>query len=276
MSAGAAGSAKREEQRMLDANAVVDRGCRYRPRIAAATLGVIAVLAATASPAAATLRITNVNEPAGDPTAIGYRLVGGTLAAPIDFALHDADFRTFGLGAGTFTVQALPPAGWRVRDIQCVGPAEGSFVVDVPNGRVTITHQAGFEQTCAFTSTSGSAGPATGVAPAPPPQELPKVVLPRRPALLRVIGGRRFAAATLRLTRRSVIRAQLLQRGTVVGATRTVRNAGVHVVRVRLNRAVARQLRGRGLRRVTLTLRVVVAPRPGAARVFRFAVRVRL
>jgi hypothetical protein len=54
---------------------------------------------------------------------------------------------------------------WAVGDIQCVGPRETDFAIDVANGRVTVTHSAGEEHICAFTNRklSQGAGPSPGV-----------------------------------------------------------------------------------------------------------------
>ena len=101
--------------------------------------------------------------------------------------------------------------------------------------------------------------------------------MPRKPALLGVTAGRGFAEATVRVTRRSAIRGRLLRRETrVVGTKRVVGRAGTHVVSVSLKRKVRRQLRRRGFKRVTLTLRIAVVARGGATHVFRSRVRVRV
>ncbi|MGZ4271962.1 MAG: hypothetical protein ACXVSX_22495 [Solirubrobacteraceae bacterium] len=246
-------------------------------------LTVLAFLIAVATlPAAAgaTVRVVNHNDPAGDATQQSYSLSSPAWDAPIPFTLSDGDETSFGPAAGTYTVQALPPAGWQVAAIECVGPRETDFVIDVPNGRVTMTHDTGVEQTCSFTIRRGPAPsgqpPSAGLAPSPPASELPHVVLPRRPALVSVAGGRGFAAATVRLTRRSVITGQLLYRGQVVGSTRVARSAGTHVVKVSLAPTSRRRLARPGRRKVMLTLRVVVAQSNGVRRVFRYRVVVRL
>lgn len=240
---------------------------------------------ATAAPGArATLRVANHNDPAGDPTPIYYRLLrsGEPLASVPDFPLGDGEDRSFGVSPGTWTLQALPPAGWQVAAIECVGrDFDGEFTIDVANGRVTAVHQdTTHEQTCAFTNRRVSAGgqtpPSSGVSPSVPPSERPKVVFPRGPALLRVIAGRGFVSATVRITRRSKIRCQLLRRGTrVVGAARVVRRAGTHDVRVAIAPRKRRRMRDRGLERVMVTLRVVVADKK-AKRVFRYRALVRI
>jgi hypothetical protein len=241
---------------------------------------------ATAAPGArATLRVANNNEPAGDPTPITYRLLrsGEPLASVPDFPLGDREDRSFGVSPGTWTFQALPPPGWQVAAINCDGRKfEGEFTIDVANGRVTAVHQDDtHEQTCAFTvrresASGGQTPPGSGVSPSVPASELPEVVLSKGPALLGVTAGRGFASATVRITRRSKISCQLLRRGTrVVGAERVVRRAGTHEVRVKLKPRIRRRMRARGLERVMLTLRVVVADKK-AKQVFRFRALVRL
>jgi hypothetical protein len=266
---------------MLETISFKDRPHGHRHRIVLLALLVLTFLAATAAEAGATLRIANHNDPAGDPTVIKYRLNSPTWTTPIDFELSDGDDKSFGPVAGTYTFQALLRAGWQVSDIQCVGPRPQDFAIDVANGRVTVTHGAGDEHTCAFTNrrlpAGGGPAPSPGVAPSPPPAELPKVVQPRKPALLGVTAGRGFAEATVRITRRSVIKGQLLRHQTrVVGTKRVVGTAGTHVVKVSLERKIRRQLRRRGLERVMLTLRIAIVARNGATHVFRYGVLVRL
>jgi ribosomal protein L31E len=101
-------------------------------------------------------------------------------------------------------------------------------------------------------------------------------LLPRGPALLGVKTGRGYAAATVRITRRSVIKTQLWRGRRVVGTSRVVRKAGVYDVTVSIDPKVSRSLRHQGRKRVQLTLRVVVAPIGGLTRVFRYRVLVRL
>jgi hypothetical protein len=250
---------------------------RVLPLVAA-----LVVFLAAAPQAGATIRVQNATDPAGDQTPMTYSISGA--AAPITFQLAGATDRSVGPGPGTYVIQAAPAAGWQVADIQCVSNETAPhFTVDIPNGRVTVNHAQGFEDTCAFTNRRiGAAGsPAQaaspGIAPAPPPKE--GAVLPKRAALVNVAVGLRFAAATVRVTRPSVIKGQLLFRGTrVVGTARIVRRAaGTYTLRVRLSSAGRRLLAGQGRKRVSLTLRVVVTPAGGkAAQVFRFGVRVRL
>jgi hypothetical protein len=102
-------------------------------------------------------------------------------------------------------------------------------------------------------------------------------VIPRRSALVGVKAGRGFAEATVRITRRSVIKGWLLRHKThVVGRKRIVRRAGTHVIRVALQRKRMRRMQRRGLKRVTLTLRVAVTAPNGATHVFRHGVVVTL
>jgi hypothetical protein len=258
---------------------------RLPVRIALLAVVSLACFAAAAPGARATLRVVNHNDPAGDPTLIAYRLLssGEPIPSVPDFTLGDGADTSFGVNPGTYTFQALPPSGWQVAAIECVGrDFAGEFAIDVANGRVTAVHQDNtHEQTCAFTNrrvlaSDGQTPPSSSVSPAVPASEQSKVVLPQGPALLGVRAGRGFASATVRITRRSEIRCQLLRRGTrVVGAARVVRRPGTHVVRVALKPRIRRRLRARGLERVTLTLRVVVTDKK-AKHVFRFRALVRL
>jgi hypothetical protein len=260
------------------------RAHRSPARIACLAALAFAALALAAPAANATLRVWNENEPAGDPTLITYRL--STPQRPQfgpDFKLgHDAN-TSFGVDPAvygtTYSIQRLPLAGWIVKDIKCVGSSGSSFTIDVPNGRVTLFHPANAEQTCTFTNSrlsgSGGASSSSGISPTVPASEVSKVVLPRGPALLGVRVGRGFATATVRLTRRSIIKAQLLWHGRVVGSARATHNAGTPTLRVALKRSSWRALRARGLKRATLTLRVVVVAGK-ATKVFRFRALVRL
>jgi hypothetical protein len=251
-------------------------------------------LAATTSVAGATIRIINHTDPAGDLTLMPYHMEPAFGGNPPDFAVPDGKETDFGGPAGTYVIQARPPAGWVVSHIDCVGP-RNDFIVDIPNGRATINrvNPQADEQICAFTvsrATGTTPAPdgttpvatkspapggslSSGVSAAPPPQDLPFVKLPPGPALVRVIGGLRSASATVRLQSRSVIRATLLRGTQELGTTRVVRGPGSHVVKVELGR---RLLRGLGQQRTILTLRVVVAEANKRARVFRFRVQVRL
>ena len=248
--------------------------------LAKAALLAVALLAGTAGEAGATLGIENHNDPAGDPTQINYQLESPSFSSPIPFTLDGGahDYASFGVKPGTYAVQALPPAGWAVGDIQCVGPDPADFVVDVANGRVTVTHGAREEHICAFTNRKLSqGGPSPGVSPTPGPAELPKVLIPRRPALVGVTAGRGYAEATIRITRRSIIKGWLLRHKThVVGRKRIVRRAGTHAIRVKLQPKRMRRMQRRGMERVTLTLRIAVTAPSGATHVFRHGVVVKL
>jgi hypothetical protein len=266
--------------------------------VAALTL---AFLATTTSVAGATIRIINHTDPAGDPTLIPYHMEPAYGGNPPDFAVPDGTGTDFGGPAGTYVIEARPPAGWVVSHIDCVGP-RNDFIVDIPGGRATINRvdPHADEQICAFTvsrvtrpgvapgpaagttppgsTTPPAAGrsPSSGVSAAPLPQDLPFVKLPPGPALVRVIGGLRSASATVRLQSRSVIRATLLRVAQELGTTRVVRAPGSHGVKVRLSERGRRLLRGLGQQRTILTLRIAVVEANKPARVFRFRVQVRL
>jgi hypothetical protein len=165
-----------------------------------------------------------------------------------------------------------------------MGRGAGEFVYDIPNGRVTMNHVQGDEQTCAFTnrrvsgsgaSGSGSSGAGTGITPTLPPAQLAKVALPNRPALLRVSTGRRFATATVRVVRRSTIKGQLIWHKHVVGSARVVHKAGTYRFKVTLSKSGLRLLRRHHLKKATLTLRVVVTAGK-TSKVFRIGALVRL
>jgi hypothetical protein len=261
-------------------NGFAETGRRMRGRVFVLSAALLVLSAAAPSMAAATLRTHNVNDPAGDVTAMTYRLSGGTFTEDFQLA-GDAD-TSFGPAAGVYTIQAFPAPGWRVGDIQCVGANPSVFQIDVPNGRVIVNHTATAEDTCTFTNrrvtasgrTAGTSTP--GVAPTPSPSELSKVSIPKKTALLKVNAGRRFASATARISQRSVIKAQLLRGSRVVATTRVVRAAGSPTVRINLNRATVRLLRRQGST-ARLTLRVVVVPvGKKTGQVFRFGVRIKL
>jgi hypothetical protein len=255
----------------------------HRRAIVAPAVVAATVVAVAAPVARATVGISNVNDPAGDATAIPYSFQGTTaLGAPVgpfSFQLVDNDYKSFGQPPGTYVAQALPPAGWKVGDIQCIDldHRPGAFSIDVPNGRVTITHATNTdEQWCTFTSRRASAAPSPGVSPSPPPSLIPPGSLPQTNALVRVTTGRRFATVTVRVPQHSVIRADLLRRTRVVGSKRVVHRAGTWRVTVPLRARSVRQFRHQGRKRVTLTLRVVIVPDRGARQTFRHGVIVRI
>jgi hypothetical protein len=247
-----------------------------------AVLLMLIFVAVGAADAQATFRIHNHLDPAGDPTKIGYRIDGpwkdGT---PYDFELVDGDYRSTGPPpGGQWVASAMLPAGWVVHDIQCIGPRDqADFVIDVPNGRVTLLrHDATDEHICSFTNrklgAAGGSPSSPGVSPAPQtPGEAAKVAVPRHPALLGVVGGEGFAGATIRITRRSIVKGELLRRGKRVGKARIALKPGTHDVEVPLGRKRMKKLRRRGLEQVTVTLRLSVTARStGATHVFKHRV----
>jgi hypothetical protein len=242
-------------------------------------LVVAAFVAFAAADAGATIRIESHNDPAGNRTGITYRLDSPQWTRePIDVVLHDGDTKSYGPKPGTYTVQALPPAGWRVNDIQCVGPDPADFAIDVAHGVVTLTHREGAEQTCSFTNGQvGAAGPpGTGVGPSPPPDELPVIKVPRKVALLGVIPGKGFVDVRVRVIRRSTIKLHL-RRGTRVLARKSVvRRAGVRRVRIQLRPETRRWFRDHGQKRVLFMLKIRVVDRRGHKKVFWYRVIIRM
>jgi hypothetical protein len=258
---------------------------------------VLSFFAATAAEAGATLEIQSNNNPGGDPTLQSYALYngdgtlrGGLLQNP--FSLTAGERKSFGPPAGAYVWQAMPAAGWKVGDIQClhVNPATGDaiattpgeFAVDVANGRVTINHADGNDEYCAFTNVKVSApgsgatgGGGTGVSPTLP-GTVPGSQSQGSTALLRVLGGVHFATAQVRIVRQSVIKLQLLKGKKVVGTARFTRKAGTPTLKVSLAKKYRQSYQRRGLKRVTLTLKVVVVGSNKAVKVFRFGVVVRL
>jgi hypothetical protein len=243
---------------------------------------IIAFLAAGAADAQATLRIESHTDPAGDPTPFTYRmekLTGDWQYSPYEFVLPDSEgdnFLSFGVPSGTYVASALLPSEWKVGDIQCLGEDPRAFVIDVPNGRVTVTHGEGKEDLCAFTIRRASAPAGPGVSPSPRVKEIPKVTLPRKPALLGVTPGRGFAKVTFRLMRRSVVKAKLIRpSGRVVGRRRVVLKPGTYDLQVSLDPKIKRQFRRRGMKRARLTLRIAFTHK-NATHVFKHGVVVRL
>jgi hypothetical protein len=264
---------------MLDITSVACRRHGFVRRGVLLAIVVAVLLGATAAEAGATVDVTNHNDPAGDPTVIAYRLFPPPPAAPIDFALHDGEYQGFGRWGGTVVVQVLLPVDWEVEDIQCSGTTpQSAFTIDKANGKVTMNHGIDDEQFCSFTNRRKSASPggSSGVSPAPPPNLAGSIAVPDKPALLHVKAGRRYADATIRITRRSVIKSQLLWRGHVVGTAREVRKPGTYDVTVSIRPSTARRFRHQGRKHVTLTLRVVVVASRRPAHVFRYRVVVPL
>jgi hypothetical protein len=230
------------------------------------------------------VRVQAHSDPASDPSGFTYRLLPPPPMAPIEFTLRDGEERDNGPFEGTVTVEALSVVGWVVGDIQCVGPSPAAFSIDIPAGTVTMQHGLKDEQICSFThrrqpssQAPDTEPPATeGIAASPRAAELGSVVLPRRPALLNVRGGRGFVVVRVRLPRRAVLKAQLLWRGRLLATSRVVRPAGIHDLTPRLDSSTRSTLRRRGLRHITVTLRVVAVERPGKTYVMWYRVRVRV
>jgi hypothetical protein len=259
---------------------------------------VLAFTGAMAPSAWATLEIQSNNNPAGDPTVQSYQLLngdgtprGGLVQNP--FPLTASERKSFGPPAGTYIWQAIPAAGWKVGDIQClrVDPATGNaipstpgeFAIDVANGRVTINHAANVDEYCAFTNVKISAPPSgatgggggTGVSPTLP-GTVTGSLSQGSTALLRVLGGVHYAKAQVRIARQSVIRLQLLKGKRVVGTARFVRKAGTPTLKVSLTRSYRRSLQRQGRKKVTLTLKITVVGSNKATKVFRYGVVVKV
>jgi hypothetical protein len=274
---------------MLHPNTVATRRRGPRIRILLVAVLVLAFTGAMASSASATLEIQSYNDPAGDATVQTYALENsdGTPRAGIvknPFPLTEGERKSFGPPKGTYIWQATPAAGWKVSAINCahVDPASGAvipstpgeFTVDVPNGRVTIVHEDGQDEYCAFTNRKAS-NPApggtgsSGVAPT-----LPGKVAGT--ALLRVLGGTHFAKAQVRIARQSVVRLQLLKGKKVVGTARYARKAGTPTLKVSLKSKYVRAWKHDGRKKVTLTLKITVVGSNRATKVFRYGVVVKI
>ena len=279
---------------MVHRISVLTRGRTASAKMLLVAFLVLGFTGASASQAWATLEIQSYNDPAGDPTPMSYMLLTAGQptpgVSPNPFVLTEGERKSFGPLQGIYTWKGLPPAGWKVAAINCQrvdpttgapqAPRPGEFVIDLANGQVTVDHRTGEDQYCAFTnqkvagsgsSTSGQ-GSSSGVSPTLPTA----ASLPVGTALLRVRTGRRFASASVRISRRSVIKAQLLKGKRVVGSARVTREAGTHAVKVFLNTKDRRRFQRQGLKRVTLTLKVVVIASNGFTKVFRYGVVVRL
>jgi hypothetical protein len=230
----------------------------------------VVVLALAASGAGATLRVQSYNDPAGDPAKMTYVLnspdwpPGSALET---YPMPDGASRSFGPPPGTYTFQALPEAGWRVNAIVCDGPDVVAY--DVPHGVVTINH-GDTHETCAFTNGKVGAAPSSAVSPSPPPNELPSVLVPEEIELLGVQPGKGYIAVRLRLIRRSVIKLRLRRGERVIAKRRVIRDAGTREVRIGLRPRKIRKLQKRGLTRVRVELKAIVAELGGTTEVFRY------
>jgi hypothetical protein len=249
-----------------------------RSRTFPLALLVTGFFAVTAADAGATLRVENHIDPADDTTRITYRLSGLADGSTLDTApLGNGHDQSFGPGPGTYTFQALLPAGWRVNDIKCVGgPDPSRFAIDVPNGRVTITHGKGDDQTCAFTNGKVNAPPSSGVAPSPPAGELPAGDIPKEIALLGVSVKKGYVVAKLRIIKRSVINLQLRRGTRLLARKRVTRRAGNREVEIALRPETIRWYKNRGRKQVLVRLRARVAERQGAKKVFWYQVMIPL
>jgi hypothetical protein len=282
---------------MPHATPVATRRRGPRTRILLVAVLVLAFSGAMASNAWATLEIQSNNNPAGDPTLQTYALYNsdGTLRGGLKdnlnpFSLTEGERRSVGPPAGTYIWQAMPAAGWKVGDIQCfhVDPATGNaiptlpgeFAIDVAAGRVTINHAEGQDEYCAFTNvkiTAGgpSVGSGSGVSPTLP-GTVTGSLSQGKTALLRVLGGLHYAKAQVRISRKSVIRLSLLKGKSVVGTARYTRKAGTPTLTVKLRDSYRRSLKRKGVKKVTLTLKITIVGSNKATKVFRYGVVVRV
>ena len=176
-----------------------------------------------------------------------------------------------------------PVVKWGLQPVTLTGtqtandPVPAMRMGPLPQYDPDLSFGVGFPTPTPTAAPTPTATPTRVARPAPPPAAPARVAAPRKAALLGVSAGRGFAEATVRIARRSLISGRLLRRKTrVVGTKRVVRRAGTHVVRVTLKRKVRRELRRRGVGRVTLTLRIAVVARSEATQVFRYRVRVRV
>jgi hypothetical protein len=283
---------------MPHATSVATRRRGPRTRILLVAVLVLAFSGAMASNAWATLEIQSNNNPAGDPTLQSYALYNsdGTLRAGLKdglnpFSLTEGERRSVGPPAGTYIWQAMPAAGWKVGDIQCfrVDPTTGNaipslpgeFAIDVAGGRVTINHADGQDEYCAFTNVLiSAAAPGGGTSGSGVSPTLPGTVTGSlsqgKTALLRVLGGVHYAKAQVRISRKSVIRLSLLKGKSVVGTARYTRKAGTPTLTVRLRDSYRKSLKRKGVKKVTLTLKITIVGSNKATKVFRYGVVVQV
>jgi hypothetical protein len=282
--------------------ATARRGPRFRMLLVAAL--VLAFSGAMASNAWATLEIQSYNNPAGDATLQTYALYnedgslrGGLKDGLNPFTLTEGERRSVGPVGGVYIWQAMPAAGWKVADIQClhVDPGTGNaiptlpgeFNISIAQGRVTINHQDGQDEYCAFTNvkisvggTGGGGGgsgstPGSGVSPTLP-GTVSGSLSQGKTALLRVLGGVHFAKAQVRISRKSTIKLTLLKGKKVVGTARYTRKAGTPTLRVKLRDSYRRSLARQGRKKVTLTLKITVVGSNHATKTFRYGVVVKI
>ena len=263
---------------MPHATPVATRRRGPRTRILLVAVLVLAFSGAMASNAWATLEIQSNNNPAGDPT-------------PQTYALYNGDGTLRGGLKGNLNWQAMPAPGWQVGDIQCfhvdpntgnaIPTLPGEFAIDVAAGRVTINHADGQDEYCAFTNVKiAAAGPVGGSGSSGVSPTLPGTVTGSlsqgKTALLRVLGGLHYAKAQVRISRKSRIRLTLLRGKKIVGTARYTRKAGTPTLRVKLRKSYYRSLKHRGVKKVTLTLKITIVGSNKATKVFRYGVVVRV
>ncbi len=106
-------------------------------------------------PGIVTIRMS-LTKPVGYPQKLPFRS-DLSLAPEGRFALTgDAATASFTRVAGSYTVLAQPPTGWRVADLSCVGSDKAT--VDVPAGKVTIALAARDTVTCTYSIEPPPAG----------------------------------------------------------------------------------------------------------------------
>jgi hypothetical protein len=260
-----------------------------RPRVFVLATLVVMFMAAMAAKASATVEVQNYNDPAGDTTTFTYQLSTPDRGVIASDVLGDGGKRSFGpdpaLLGPTYTWHAVLPAGWQTVAINCENkPGAATFAVDLANSSVTLTpHKAGEDHYCAFTNrkvsgpgaVTGGGGAGSGVTPTTPGAAGSNTTS-KAPALLRVRGDLRFASATIRISRTSVIKGKLLWKGNTVGSARVTHKAGTYVVKIKLSDKWRRTFKLQGRKKVTLSLRVVVVGANKATKKFSSGVIVRL
>jgi hypothetical protein len=224
-------------------------------------------------------------------------LRGGLKDGLNPFTLTEGERRSVGPPAGVYVWQAMPADGWKVGDIQClhVDPATGNAIPTLPGefninislGRVTINHQDGQDEYCAYTNVKisaggtggGGSGAGTGAGSGVSPT-LPGTVTGSlsqgKTALLRVIGGLHFAKAQVRISRKSTIKLRLLKGTKTVGTARYTRKAGTPTLTVTLRDSYRRSLKRQGREKVTLTLKITIVGSNKAKKTFSYGVVVRI
>jgi hypothetical protein len=269
---------------------------RRRSRVFLLAGLVMVFMAVMTAGASATIEVQNYNDPAGDPATFTYQLFGADATTQLaSDTLGDGAKSSFGPDpsryGNAYTVHAVLPAGWHTVDIQCMSsPGTATFTPDLARGSVTIQgHDTGEDHYCAFTNSNGpasgagggggtggggstgaggAAGSATGVSPTLPAGRLSNSTS-KAPRLLRFRGRTHYALARVFIGRTSVIKAQLRKGKQVVGSKRVKHSkAGTYDIKVNLSKTWLRRYRQRGLKRITLTLRIAVVGANGATKVY--------